>query len=195
VNRDQPRDRRVQRTERLLHGAIGSLIHEKRYDAIAVREILERANVGRSAFYAHFADKDALLGAAMRQMLSDLPAPPLSPAARRLAPFVGFSRGLFEHVASVRHTGTAMKSRQGRAIVHHHLRGVLLETLTAAFTHTPLPGGHPTPPGVLAEYVVATFLVVLNWWVESGSRLSATEADDLFLSLVLPTLESTAGAQ
>ena len=190
MHRDQPRDRRVEKTERLLREALGSLIHEKRYDAIAVREILERADVGRSAFYAHFADKDALLVASIRHVLSDLPSRPLPPSARRLTPFVGFSHGLFEHIERVRHTGTAMKGKQGRAIVHHHLRHVLLEALTEAFTRTPLPGSNRIPPGVLAEHVISTFLVVVNWWVDSDSRLSAREADDMFLALVLPTLGS-----
>ena len=54
-------DRRVQKTQDLLHGALASLIHEKSYDAIVVKEILARANVGRSTFYTHFRDKDELL--------------------------------------------------------------------------------------------------------------------------------------
>jgi AcrR family transcriptional regulator len=195
VSPDQPRDRRVQKTERLLHDALGSLIHEKSYDTIAVREILERANVGRSAFYAHFSDKDALLVAGIRQTLSQLPSRPLPPSTHRFAAFVSFSHGLFEHIDRVRHTGTAMKSKKGRAIVHHHLRRVLLETVADAFRRRTLPAENRVPPELLAEYVVGTFLLVLNWWVESGSALSAREADDVFLSLVLPTLAMTAATQ
>jgi len=40
----------------------------------------------------------------------------------------------------------------------------------------------------LAEYVAATFVLVLNWWLESRSLVSPKEADDLFRALVLPTL-------
>jgi len=195
VSRDQPRDRRVQKTERLLRDALGSLIHEKSYESIAVREILERANVGRSAFYAHFSDKDALLVAGIRQTLSELPSRPLPPSAHRLTAFVWFSHGLFEHIESVRHAGTAMKSKKGRAIVHHHLRRVLLETVADTFRRRALAGGSRVPPDLLAEYVVSTFLMVLSWWVESGSALSPREVDDVFLSLVLPTLATTAGTQ
>ena len=192
MGRDQPRDRRVQKTERLLRDALGSLIHEKSYDAIAVREILERANVGRSAFYAHFSDKDALLVAGIRQKLSELRSRPLPPPAHRFAPFVCFSHGFFEHIDSVRHTATAMKSKKGRAIVHHHLRRVLLETVADAFRRSAPAGGGRVPPQLLAEYVVGTFLAVLHWWVDSGSALSAGEVDDVFLSLVLPTLATIA---
>jgi DNA-binding MarR family transcriptional regulator len=41
-------DRRIQKTQNLLREALVSLIHEKNYDSIVVKEILDRANVGRS---------------------------------------------------------------------------------------------------------------------------------------------------
>jgi len=39
-------DRRIQKTQTLLREALVSLIREKSYDSIAVKEILDRANVG-----------------------------------------------------------------------------------------------------------------------------------------------------
>lgn len=191
---DQPRDRRVQKTERLLRNALGSLIHEKSYDSIAVREILERANVGRSAFYAHFSDKDALLVARIRQMLEELRSRPQPPSVHRFADVIWFSRGLFEHIDRVRHGGTAMRSRKGRTIVHHHLRKVLLETVADAFERRGRPNGDRVPADLLADYVVGTFLLVLNWWVDSAKALSAREVDDVFLSLVLPTISGETAA-
>jgi AcrR family transcriptional regulator len=192
VAHEQPKDRRVQKTERLLRDALRSLIHEKSYDSIAVREILERANVGRSAFYAHFSHKDALLDAGIRQMLKDLRSRPLPPSVQRFADVMWFSHGLFEHIDSLRHTSTAMKSKKGRAIVHHHVRRVLLETVAEAFRRRAPSAGNRVPPDLLAEYVVGTFLTVLNWWVDSGSALSAREVDDVFLAVVFPTLATSA---
>jgi len=61
LHEKQVNDRRIQKTKNLLHQALGSLIREKPYDAIVVKEILDRANVGRSTFYTHFRDKDELL--------------------------------------------------------------------------------------------------------------------------------------
>ena len=54
-------NRRVRRTHRSLHNVLMSLILEKNYDAITVQQILDRADVGRSTFYAHFDGKDELL--------------------------------------------------------------------------------------------------------------------------------------
>jgi AcrR family transcriptional regulator len=47
-----------------------SLISEKAYDAIVVKEILDRANIGRTTFYTHFRDKDELLASSIQEMLS-----------------------------------------------------------------------------------------------------------------------------
>ena len=45
-------DRRVEQTRSLLHRALASLVHEKPYDEIVVRDIIARADVGRTTFYA-----------------------------------------------------------------------------------------------------------------------------------------------
>ncbi len=71
ARRTRSTDRRVQKTQALLHGALASLIHEKSYDAVVVKEILARANVGRSRFYAHFRDKDELLEGALLAVLRE----------------------------------------------------------------------------------------------------------------------------
>src|ERR1700748_3847821 len=54
------RDRRARRTRRNLGDALIALIVERGYDRITVQDVLDRADVGRSTFYAHFRDKDAL---------------------------------------------------------------------------------------------------------------------------------------
>src|SRR5260221_1390145 len=47
-------DRRIQRTRELLRSAMVSLIREQGFEALTVQHIIDRANVGRSTFYAHF---------------------------------------------------------------------------------------------------------------------------------------------
>jgi AcrR family transcriptional regulator len=52
--KQQKQDRRSQRTIRLINAAMMELLSEKRYEAISVQDILDRADVGRSTFYTHY---------------------------------------------------------------------------------------------------------------------------------------------
>ena len=54
-------DRRVQRTKRLLREALLALIREKRFEALSVQDVIDRADVGRATLYAHFDNKEDLL--------------------------------------------------------------------------------------------------------------------------------------
>ena len=72
-------DRRVQRTEQLLRAALMSLIQEKGFEALSVQDIIDRANVGRATFYAHFENKEDLLASGIHDYLLK----PLSPSQLR----------------------------------------------------------------------------------------------------------------
>ena len=68
----QKQDRRSQRTRRLVISAMMELLSEKRYDAITVQDLLDRADIGRSTFYAHYFDKEDVLASLVEQMLETL---------------------------------------------------------------------------------------------------------------------------
>ncbi len=69
----EPRqDRRSQRTQQALTDALIALLAVKRYDEISINEIIDRANVGRSTFYAHYQAKDDLLKSGFERVLDML---------------------------------------------------------------------------------------------------------------------------
>jgi AcrR family transcriptional regulator len=184
------KDRRVQKTMDLLHEALGSLIREKPYDEIVVQEILDRANVGRSTFYMHFRDKDELLLSGIHNMLGAVHAPvDVQPSGKPYESIVGFCLSVFEHIHQHRHAGTAEMGARGRAVVHEHLQKVVAEQLAEKVRkHYRRRTGSPIPPDLLVQYVASTFILVLNWWVESRSPLLPREVNALFRTLVHPTL-------
>ena len=188
------KDRRIQRTQNLLHEALASLIREKPYDSIVVKEILDRANVGRSTFYMHFRDKDDLLVSSIQDMLGSVHATGLPTSGRRYERIIRFSLPIFEHIHQHRDTGAAKMGSKGRAILHEHLQQVLAELITDDVKKD-FQGRRKTagqiPQDLLVQYVASTFILVLNWWVESSSPLPPKEVNDLFRALILPTLAAT----
>jgi len=185
------KDRRIERTRALLRDALASLIHEKSYDAISVQEILDRANVGRSTFYTHFADKDELLASGLQAMLRSIRSSAPS-SVRQHEKIVWFSLPVFEHIHGNQGAGERQPmGARARAILHEHLQkalaGLIAEDVRREFQGR---GKGELPPDLLAQYVASTFILVLNWWTESRSRLSPCQANGLFQALVSPTLQA-----
>jgi AcrR family transcriptional regulator len=198
LRRDRTPDRRVARTQKLLRDALHSLIHERDYDSIAVKEILDRANVGRSAFYMHFRDKDDLLATTFHDIFGSFPSmsPSIPPknTDRRTERILWFSLPIFEHLDRLRRAGDLRLGARGRAILHGHLHKVLVELIAGEVgkgLQSRRKSAAKIPPDLLVQYVASTFILVLNWWVESKSPLPSREVNDLFRALILPTLAAT----
>src|SRR5215475_4474367 len=118
------KDRRIRKTEALLREALTSLIREKAYDSIVVKEILDRANVGRSTFYTHFRNKDDLLASGIHDMLGHVPSPTRT-GGKSLDRIFWFSLPVFEHHYRHAHAWGDRIGTRGRTILHEHLRRVL----------------------------------------------------------------------
>ncbi len=187
------RDRRSKRTQDFLRQALVTLIHEKPYDSIAVREILDRANVGRSTFYTHFRDKDDLLVSSIHDMLGSVrSADPSSPGSR-YERILWFSLPIFQYQQQHRHIGGARMGTRGRAILHDHLRKVLADLIAGAVKkelHRPRRAAGQLSADLIISYISSTFILVLDWLVASRTSLSPKAADELFRSLVMPTLSA-----
>ncbi len=188
---DRSNDRRVQRTRGLLHGALASLIHEKSYDDIVVKEILGRANIGRSTFYTHFRDKDELLDSGIRDVLRTSGA--TSPVRSTVVAdrILRFSLPLFEHIERQRGMGDVPSQPNGHAVVHAHVERALVELIADELRRVGpcnRESGADVPGKLLARHVASTFILVLNWWAESEESLPATMANELFRALVHPAL-------
>lgn len=191
-------DRRIQKTQKLLHDALMSLVREKPYDEIVVKEILDRANVGRSTFYTHFRDKDELLASGMHDLLRTVQTAELPSSGTRQEKIIRFSLPVFEYVHRHREAGAAGMGARGRAILHEHLQKVLAG-LIADDVRKALQSrrktARQTPPELLAQYIASTFVLVLNWWVESNSALLPKDVDGLFRALTVPTVSTHFGLE
>jgi AcrR family transcriptional regulator len=192
VHERRTKDRRIQKTEALLREALAALIREKPYDDIVVKEILARANVGRSTFYTHFRDKDELLLSGIQDMLRSAgPDGGGRVPAKPCAGIVWFSLPILEHIEQHRRTGGATMGPRGRRAMHEHLQHAITELIedevSTALRRSRRTESHASPE-LLVRWIASTFVLVLNWWVESDSPLPARDADSLFRGLIEPSL-------
>jgi len=190
-------DRRITRTQKSLRDALHSLIHERDYDSIVVKEILDRANVGRSAFYMHFRDKDELLLHTFHDILGTVRSSHPASDDNQNQRLLWFSLPIFEHLYRLRDVGELKLGSRGRTVLHGHLQNALAvlitEDIEKHFRQSRKAG--QIPLDLLVRFIDSTFILVLNWWVENKCPLPPKAVDGLFHSLVMPTLKEISGQQ
>jgi AcrR family transcriptional regulator len=157
-------DRRVRRTRAALRDAFLALVSEKGYEKITIQDILDRADVGRSTFYVHYRDKEALLIAlfdAMRDQLerelADIPAS--DPVDVTLPAAL-----LYEHAYRNQRTYRALCGRQGGALVQRYLRRLIGDLLRKHLR--PHISRADVPAEVAAEFYTSAALGLLVWWID-----------------------------
>jgi AcrR family transcriptional regulator len=111
-------DRRSARTRQALSSAFVELILARGYEAVTVADIIERANVGRSTFYLHYAGKEALLAQSLERPCRGLAACVGGAAtAQTLTPLLEHFRG---------------QRRLNRGFFEYPLRPLCVKSLAAA---------------------------------------------------------------
>jgi len=182
-------DRRVERTRQSLSAALMLLIREKGYEELTVQDIIDRANVGRSTFYAHFDDKDDLLLhglQSLRRALEQDQRRALSGGTADDRGF-GFSQALFEHADSQRDAFRCVVGRQSGAIVEREFRRLLVDLVRQDVkAMASREGERSAPLEAVVQYVAGGLFGLLAWWADGKMRLSVEDVSALFRRMAIP---------
>ena len=183
-------DRRVERTGQLLRGALVALIREKGFEALTVQEIIDRANVGRATFYAHFDNKDDLLVSGFEELGASLRARQREAFARGRTVedrVFGFSREVFAHTNEHRDVFRAMVGKRSGAVVERVLHKLLIELLREDVTGAVgRPRHHDVQAEALVQFLAGALFGLLMWWLDGREKLSEAEIDGVFRRMALP---------
>jgi len=157
------------RSDRALVHALVQLTLEQRFDAITVQQVLDRAAVGRTTFYARYRSKDDLLVKSFACMLAllDQHLEQQGPSCGRVAPV----RELFTHV----------KDAQGfhRALGRSRKLDDLYQAGVEHFSGT-IAARLPAGSALLARGYAGALMALLRWWIETGAPQTPHEMDELF---------------
>lgn len=176
-------DRRVNRTRRALTNALISLTLQKGYEAVTVRELAERANIGYATFFRHFTDKDALLADVLEGTLTDLIGliQPVMDDPERIATmvfeYVGHDRDLVRVLLRTRHVIPLMPRIFARS--------------AQSMLETRLPNAEsPIPPEIAAHHMIASFVGLMEWWLDHDMPYPPERMGRIVSALIMrPTRE------
>lgn len=189
-------DRRINRTRLLLRSAMTSLIREKGFEALTVQDIIDRADVGRSTFYAHFKSKEDLLKGAvdmMRTTLRQFQRRALERAGREDRMFA-FSRELFEHAAQNLEVFAAMVGKRSGTLFQQHLHVMLAELIRDDVeTMVSKKKRDVTDVKAAVQFVTGGLIGVLVSWLNEMPQVSAADLDARFRRMAIPAVEAMLG--
>ena len=192
--REKTKDRRIQKTRKVLHEALISLILEKDYRSITIQEIIDRANVGRSTFYTHFQDKDDLLTSEvgnLRHMLRTAQVKTPLVSEKSYEKIIGFSLMMFEHAYEYRHVYKALIGSQGGAVVLQHIPDMLVDLIrdgSKVEFEKRRRKDSEIPFELFVHFIASAFVSVMSWWLDHKSPLPPKTINAIFRALVIPSL-------
>jgi AcrR family transcriptional regulator len=162
-------DRRVQRTRDLLQKALIELISERRYDAITIQDIVDRANVGRTTFYLHYNSKDELFISCHDAIVSEFHFGPYYLLSREelLSPEV--SPGMtsaFRHLEEVRALLYPIFQGKNSLLILRQIRDRSAQQIEASLRAAFAEADSIIPFDVLTNYLAGAQIALVHWWLE-----------------------------
>jgi AcrR family transcriptional regulator len=184
-------DPRVKRTRRLLRDALVSLMLEKDFASISIKEITERAEVAYITFFRHYESLDQLLMEILDDGLGELQehietlakqseTSALETEGRLIFEYIGQKADLFRIL---------FKSQSVTRV-----RKKVVRNIAAIFQKSCQPlarSGNQTATAILSNHIATSLLSLIEWWLDNNLKPTPDQMGKVYKSLII---DSTVGA-
>ena len=184
-------DRRQIKTRTAIFSAFEELLSEKSFEKISVQDIIDRANIGRSTFYAHFETKDELL----KELCATLFAHVFSerPQREKTHDFSGEKGDAYRAAAHILYhlkDGRSdllpiLKGQSGELFLAY-FKNNLGSLLTETILHNTEGESPAVPYDFLVSHISSSFVGTVQWWIKNGLKETPEEVAGYFCHLVMP---------
>ena len=178
-------DRRQRKTRQAIFAALIELLAQKDFEHITVAQIIERADIGRATFYAHFETKEFLLKALCDELFCHLfdAANPQRVQHHHIfdcdAPDAVFLH-LLRHLQS-NDNGilTLLSCRNNELFLRYFKTGLrrVVESNLALFAAERDPR---LPDDFWIDHICSCFVETVRWWIAHGLQASAETVNEYF---------------
>ncbi len=178
-------DPRVRKTRRLLRDALVSLILNKDYGSVSIKEITERADVAYITFFRHFESIDHLLMEVLDEGLAEL-------------------QGHIETLAT--HSETSALETEGRLIFEYieqkadlfrilfksqsvaRVRKKVVQNITAIFQKSCVPlarCGNQVTISITSNHIATSLLSLIEWWLDNNLKPAPDQMGKVYKTLII----------
>lgn len=184
-------DRRQKRTREAIFNAFTLILSERNYNQISVQEIIDKANIGRTTFYAHYETKESLLEDLCTELFGHI-----IDTAKRI-PHGGyhFSCGnsndsvflhLLRHLQENDYNIIQLLSSQNNEIFLQYFKSNLQNLIQIQFDKKIIAQKSNLPENYLIHHISSSFVNTVSWWISQGMK----ESPELITEYFLKTIQS-----
>ncbi|MBO5318023.1 MAG: TetR/AcrR family transcriptional regulator [Oscillospiraceae bacterium] len=182
-------DRRQRKTREAIFSAFIGLLSEKEFGQITVGEIIEKADVGRATFYAHFETKDFLL----KELCEELFCHILDASGKEScghshifacdAPDSVFLH-LFQHLLKNDNNILLLLSGQNNELFLQYFQEKLRQLVVDHLPQFAQRKNRCLPESFWIDHIASTFVQTLRWWLANGMAESPQTITEYFYMAV-----------
>ncbi len=187
-------DPRVRRTRRLLRDALVSLILEKDYALISIREVTARAEVAYITFYRHFESLDQLLMEALEEGLGEL-MNRIEELAKQSDTSALEIEGqlIFEYIEQKADLFRILFKSQSVTRV----RKKIVRNIATIFQKSCLPlarSNNQMTVAITSNHIATSLLALIEWWLDNNMMPAATQMGKIYKSLIIDSTVKALGS-
>ena len=189
------------KTRAAIFNAFSGLLREKNYNKITVQEIINRADVGRTTFYAHFETKEDLLKELCEELFGHIIASAADCThthglySDSSAPESVFCH-LLQHLEENDNNILGLLSCESSEIFLRYFKDSLNQLIQNQFADRILSrqqeADSQIPRDFLINHISGSFVEMVLWWIRGGRRETPEELDRYFRAVMEPALATVA---
>ncbi len=181
-------DRRQRKTRDAIFNALIELLSKKDFNQITVGEIIDKADVGRATFYAHFETKDYLLKELCEELFCHIFDSTTENTEHRHifncdAPDSVFLH-LFQHLDKNDNNILELLAGRNNELFLNYFKTNLKELVASQLPTLNYSKNEELPQDFIINHISSTFVETVRWWVANGMKEAPEEINEYFNILI-----------
>lgn len=171
--------RQTNRTKMAIYNAFSELLNHKKYSQIAIGEIADLADVGRSTVYSHFETKEDILTSMCRNIFENLMSDGHIVSNEPEAIIVP----LLTHIKDNKKVIKGIFSSEGMDVFVEFCRQYFSTVLEMHLLKGYDEKSTGIPKDYLDHYLIGTFMETIRWWAKNDMKQSPQEIAGYYIKI------------